>query len=548
LVNTNPINIEKGPFISCIINFYNTNEIFFREAIESVLAQTYKNWELLLVDDGSTNLSTDIALEYVQKNPLKIRYLEHENHQNRGSSAARNLGIEYARGEFIAFLDSDDIWFSHKLAQQLEIMKNNPRASMVYGKTLYWQSWTGVEQDAQYDYIPDLGVETNQLHEPPKLILLCYPLGKYTAPSVSGILLRRETIAEIGGFEIDFKGMYDDQVFFSKLYLRFPVFVADKLWDKYRLHPDSCCARAAKEGQYHSVRQDYLNWLERYLSQQNVQDKTIWKKLSKAQFAYRHPRLKYLSNIPLILKRRAKNVLKSLLWKRLPHSLQLKVKHQMLGKVKFGNLRRVTPVCREFGSKRGYPVDRFYIENFLAEHKADVQGRVLEIGDATYTRRFGEERVRQSDVLHVVEGNPEATIIGDLTNADHIPSNVFDCIIITQTLQLIYDLRSALTTLYRILKPGGVLLATVPGISQVVKCNWGDNWYWAFTDQSARLLFEEFFDSNDLEVRNHGNVLAAISFLHGITQEELTREELLYQDDEYQVIIAIRVCKPQTEL
>ena len=139
------------------------------------------------------------------------------------------------------------------------------------------------------------------------------------------------------------------------------------------------------------------------------------------------------------------------------------------------------------------PIDRHYIENFLARHKPDIRGRVLEIGDNGYTRRFGADQVIKSDVLHVSEGNPEATIIADLTSAPQIPSDSFDCIILTQTLQLIYDTRAALRTCYRILKPGGILLATFPGISQIDSGEWGNSWYWAFTALSARWLFEEIF-------------------------------------------------------
>lgn len=216
-----------------------------------------------------------------------------------------------------------------------------------------------------------------------------------------------------------------------------------------------------------------------------------------------------------------------------------------VGSVKFGSLRRLTPISRDFGYDRGLPIDRYYIENFLTRQSQDVKGRVLEIGDATYTRRFGGDRVSKSDVLHVVEGNPEATIVGDLTQADNIPSEAFDCVILTQTLHLLYDMRTALNNLYRVLKPGGVLLVTVPGISQVVKCDWGDDWCWALTVQSARLLFEEFFPKTQVQVETHGNVLAAIAFLQGLAVEELSQEELNYQDDEYQVLITIRAVKPE---
>ncbi len=143
-----------------------------------------------------------------------------------------------------------------------------------------------------------------------------------------------------------------------------------------------------------------------------------------------------------------------------------------VNEVQFGSFRRLTPISRDFGCDRGRPIDRYYIENFLERRSEDVRGRVLEIGENTYTRRFGGERVTQSDILHVTEGEPQATIIADLASADHIPSNSFDCIILTQTLQLIYDVPAALRTIRRILKPAGVLLATFPGISQSYDHEW----------------------------------------------------------------------------
>ena len=136
------------------------------------------------------------------------------------------------------------------------------------------------------------------------------------------------------------------------------------------------------------------------------------------------------------------------------------------GSVAWGDLRRLEPISRDFGTDRGLPVDRYYIERFLSQNAGDVKGRVLEIGDRTYTVKYGEDRVTRSDVLHVKPGNPVATIVGDLTDAPHIPDDEFDAIILTQTLQFIYDARAAIGTLHRILKPGGVLLATVCGIHQ----------------------------------------------------------------------------------
>lgn len=214
-----------------------------------------------------------------------------------------------------------------------------------------------------------------------------------------------------------------------------------------------------------------------------------------------------------------------------------------LGYVRFGDLRRIEPIDGNFGFGRGRPIDRYYIENFLERHSADVKGRVLEVGDDTYTRRFGKEKVTASDVLHVSEGNPRATLVGDLAIADHLPSDAFDCIILTQTLHLIYDVRAAIRTLHRILKPGGVLLATFPGISQIDRHDWKNCWYWSFTTFSAERLFSELFHPSDLQIETYGNVLAATAFLYGLADVELEQDELDALDPHYQVVITARAVK-----
>jgi SAM-dependent methyltransferase len=196
-----------------------------------------------------------------------------------------------------------------------------------------------------------------------------------------------------------------------------------------------------------------------------------------------------------------------------------------------------------WGYDRGIPIDRYYIENFLQKHAADVRGRVMEIEDNMYTYRFGGTQVTRSDVLHVVEGNPRATIIGDLTCAPQIADNTFDCIVLTQTLQLIYDFRAAIQTLYRILKPAGVLLVTFPGISQTNDRDWSNDWYWAFTPLSAKRMFSEAFPPDNVVVESQGNVLSAISFLHGLSAHELTREELSYTEPGYEVTLGVRALK-----
>ncbi|HSB13721.1 MAG TPA: methyltransferase domain-containing protein, partial [Bryobacteraceae bacterium] len=216
-----------------------------------------------------------------------------------------------------------------------------------------------------------------------------------------------------------------------------------------------------------------------------------------------------------------------------------------LGKTRFGDLRRLTPISSHWGFDRGLPVDRHYIEGFLARYAGDIRGRVLEVGGSAYTRRFGSGLVTQSDVLNLLDGVPGTTVVADLACAPQIPSEAFDCVIVTQTLQCIYEVRSAVQTLWRILKPGGVLLATIPGISQTYDPEWGEYWCWNFTVISARRLFEEAFSTTKVQIDSFGNAFTAICFLEGIAAEELRAEELDHHDPGYVVTIAVRAVKSE---
>ena len=244
-------------------------------------------------------------------------------------------------------------------------------------------------------------------------------------------------------------------------------------------------------------------------------------------------------------RRLVRQVLEDQRWllRRMPESVRAKIIVPAVGKVRWGDLRTVQPIDAKFGFSRGTVIDRYYIERFLACQSGAIRGRVLEIGGDAYTRRFGGERVTASDVLHVDESNPRATIVADLARADHIPPEQFDCIICTQTLQYIYDAPAALRALHRILKPGGVVLATVPAIGPISRDEWRDAWCWGFTAVSARKLFEEAFAPADLAVEAHGNVLVAVAFLQGLAVAELTSVELDQHDPLYQVLVTVRAVK-----
>lgn len=197
------------------------------------------------------------------------------------------------------------------------------------------------------------------------------------------------------------------------------------------------------------------------------------------------------------------------------------------------------PVSRRFGYGRGQPIDRYYMENFLERNRTSITGTVLEIGDPRYTRQFGTN-VTKSEILHAVPGNPEATIVGDLADTTTLPQGTIDCFIATQTFQFIYDLPAAVRGAHYVLTDGGVLLATISGISQISRHDmdrWGD--YWRMTTLSTKKLFSDVFGEGNVTVESHGNCLVACSFLKGLSSKELSRAQLDARDEDYQLLITV---------
>ena len=219
--------------------------------------------------------------------------------------------------------------------------------------------------------------------------------------------------------------------------------------------------------------------------------------------------------------------------------------HRLRHPAWMGTLRRTSPLSGEWGFDRGTPIDRYYIEQFLSEHQSDIQGRVLEIKNDDYTRRFGQG-ITQADVLDIDAANPRATLIADLTAADALASDQFDCFILTQTLQFIYDARAAINHAHRLLHPGGVLLVTVPSVSRLAPRYGLPTDYWRFTQASCTALFGAVFGAEQVTVRAYGSVLTNIAFLTGMAHEELTHRELDAHDDYFPLIIAVRAIKAAT--
>lgn len=286
--------MTTAPLVSIITPFLNA-EPYFEEAIESVIAQTYPHWELLLVDDGSSDRSTAVAQEYASQYPGQIRYLEHEHHRNRGKSTSRNLGIAHAKGDYIALLDADDVYLPQKLEKQVATLQNHPEAAMIYGPTLYWHSWTGAPSDRDKDYVASLGIAANRVVPPPQLLTL-YLNDSGVVPCTCALLVKRQLLEKIGGFDETIQHMYEDQVFIAKICFHAPVFVEEYCWDKYRQHEDSTSFVAIRTGEYHPLklnpsRQAYLKWLGQYLTDHGTTDAALWKAYKKAAWLYENPQL-----------------------------------------------------------------------------------------------------------------------------------------------------------------------------------------------------------------------------------------------------------------
>ena len=258
--------MQREPAVSVIVCFLNEQR-FLAEAVASVVAQTFTDWELLLVDDGSSDASSAIARQLSTADRGRIDYLDHADHCNLGLSASRNAGIRRARGRFVAFLDADDAWYPYKLGQQVAILEAHPQAAMVIGASTYWRSWSGRADSA--DLVIPIGAEADTLIAPPQLMTTLYPLGTGAAPPPSDLLLRRNVVQAVGGFEASFRGplmLYEDQAFLSKVYRSHPVYVASACWDRYRLRDDSIVATGHADGRYWQVRSHFLHWLRQDLA------------------------------------------------------------------------------------------------------------------------------------------------------------------------------------------------------------------------------------------------------------------------------------------
>ena len=283
-----------NPAVSAIIIFLD-EERFLAEAIESVHAQTFTDWELILVDDGSSDGSTDIAQARAAADPDRVRYVTHPDGENRGMSASRNRGVECSTGRMVAFLDADDVWLPHKLSRQIDDLTAHPEAVMTFGPLLRWLRWAGEADAADHEDLMGVGRKkrgrhslANRVVAPPDLVPLMLR-DDYFIPG--GVLVERDVLTATGGFVDVFAGMYEDAVAMMKICLANPVYISDDVSYLYRMHPDSCTQVNSSQDDINAARQRYLEWAKRHLAENGIDDREVRSALNRAQRPLRHPRL-----------------------------------------------------------------------------------------------------------------------------------------------------------------------------------------------------------------------------------------------------------------
>jgi glycosyltransferase involved in cell wall biosynthesis len=498
--------------VAVIITTFNDTE-FLADALRSVFAQTHAADQIIVVDDGSDQSPAQLLEGF--PNVMLIRK------QNGGLASARNAGLRHAASGLICFLDADDRLKPGALAAGLECFRSCPQAALVYGGH-HRIGRDGSERGPDKFKPPG--------NDPYATLLAGNVIGMHAA-----VLFRRDILLALGGYDEQLRRC-EDYDLYLRIAQRYPIASHPQIVAEYRWHGNNMSRDSAqmlatilsihdKHRPTGGYRLDFWlqgrrNWHDWYTTGQ----RETWPAPRRASVG---------SRFKLLLKRVIRAVPGKLRY------LRAYTWPPPLGKIDFGSLASTLPVSMDFGWDRGTPVDRYYVERFLQDHSTDIQGRVLEIGDDSYSRRFGSGITHQ-DVLHINSKNPKVTITGDITTPGVLPEGVFDCIICTQTLQLIYELNKAVEQLHAALKPGGVLLLTVPGISQIDRHEWGTNWCWSFSASSVHRLFERVFERGDLQLSSHGNVFAAICFLTGAVLEDLDTKKLDVQDPAYSVIITLR--------
>lgn len=501
--------LARPASVCVVVNVYNDVR-FLADALDSIMDQTRPADEVIVVEDGGREDPGEIVARYPG-----VRLIRQEN---QGLAGARNTGLAAAASEAIVFLDADDRLLRTAIADGLDALERAPDAVFAFG------GWRYIRED---------GTVSSSNILAPAVFGYCDLLYTNRIGMHATVMYRRAAVVAAGGFDVSLRRCED-----YDLYLRMA-----------RTHPVTTHAGLTAEYRQHGSNMsrdpmDMLHWAllvhERH-REHAAADAALssrWEEGRAFWTSYYH------SLMPLTFVQRLKRKLKHVLPKGVTRlAMKAAGRKPSVGFVSLGDLSGVEPISDVFGYDRGTPVDRGYIEEFLQRNADHIRGRALEVGDAAYCRRFGGTAVTRQDVLHIDPKAREATIVGDLSIPGVLPKGVFDCLVLTQTLHLVWDMRAAVAEMHRSLKKGGVALVTVPGITRIDRGEWGRDWFWSLTEASARRLFAEVFGAENVDVEQFGNVYAATLFLQGLALEEADPAKLAVKDECFPVIIAIRAVK-----
>jgi glycosyltransferase involved in cell wall biosynthesis len=527
------------PTVALVVTTFN-HARFLGDALHSITEQTRPPDEIIVVDDGSTD-----APEEVIQGFAGVRFIRQAN---QGLSSARNAGLAAARSDFIAFLDADDLLLPRAIECGLAAHRDLPGAALVYGGHRRTDADGAPIGADRYDSVGRSAFRD---------LLRGNRIGMHGT-----VLFDRRMLLAAGGYDTSLRRCEDYDVYL-RLARRHPIACYPEVVAAYRFHGGNMSddrramlksvlavldrhAEGLEGGEAAAAREGRRAWRD-YYADPSFSD--ALESLRRGRGSRSIAALLFgLRLSPGTFIRVGGRRLRRVAGTMLPSKVKAWLRRHRGGSVpvggwRMGDFARVQPASQDFGWDRGQPVDRYYIEGFLERCRSDIAGRVLEIGDDAYSRRFGGALVRQQDILHVKAGNPIATLVGDITDPAVLPSDAFDCIVLTQTLHLIYDLQAAVRNLYRSLRLGGVLLVTVPGISQIDRGEWGAGWCWSIMPAAATRLFGEVFDPASITVESRGNVYAATAMLEGLAQAEVDLRKLDIFDPAYPVIVTIRARK-----
>jgi glycosyltransferase involved in cell wall biosynthesis/SAM-dependent methyltransferase len=523
-----------------VITTYNHAQ-FLADAITSVLAQRHPVDEVVVVDDGSTDDPSSVVGRYAGVRLIRKR--------NQGLAAARNTGLRAVKSETIVFLDADDRLLANAIEDGLACFARAPQSGLVYGG----------HRRTDLNWYPTSEDRYEPINAPFTDLLQGNLIGMHATA-----MYCRERLEEIGGFDPDLPRCEDYDVYL-RMARTHPITSHPGIIAEYRIHGENMSTNqrdmlrwvlkvhsrqkrfaSAQPGSAEAWRRGRSVWREYYSHEAILVAREAWlRKGEKLQAVGRLLEAVLMSpshisrTIVASARRRLRDALPPAIRQRI-RQFRLGRSVPALGRVRFGDLGGSAPIDDDFGFGRGTPIDRGYIAEFLSRHAEDIAGTVLEVGDDEYSRRFGGAKIIQQDILHIHPGNQRATIVGDLATPGVLPSATFDCLVITQTLHLIYDMPAAVREMYRALKPDGVALLTVPGISRIHRGEWGKDWCWSLTEVSARRMFSDVFGADQVEVETYGNVFAATVFLQGLALEEVPNAKLNVRDPAFPVIVSVR--------